>query len=117
MEEVLEELAPLFTAGLEVETPVPVPALVLGVDGVVRVAGELLLEPEGVEPEEPVAEAAPVEGETESEFVLQVVVEGWIVTEADCDTAPLLSLRVKPIEVPAPKLTSQVAESPGNVPN
>jgi len=115
VEEVLEELAPVF-AGPEVETPVPVPVPVFGVDAVVRVAGELLLEPVGVEPEEPVAGAAPVEGETESELVLQLVVEGWTETGADCDVAPVLSLRLKTIEVPCGKLTSQEAELPANVP-
>ena len=53
---------------------VPVPTPVLGFigfigPGVVAVAGEL---PVGVEPEEPVAAPTPVEGETESELVLQV---------------------------------------------
>jgi len=109
---VLEELAPVLCAVPEVEMPVPV----FGVDGVVRVAGELLLEPEGVEPEEPVAGAAPVEGETESELVLQEVVEGWTVTEADCTKVPVLSLRSKTIAVPGARLTSQVAELPANVP-
>jgi len=111
---VLEALAPVFCADPEVEMPVPVP--VLGVDGVVRVAGELLLEPVGVEPEEPVAEATPVEGETESVLVLQLTLEGWILTGADCTTRPVLSLRVTIIATPTPRLTSQVAESPANSP-
>jgi len=98
-----EEVPPVFCAAEE-------PVEVLGVDGVV-VAGELPLEPVEVEPEVP--ETALVgEGEMESVLVLQLGPPPWTVIGADCDRAPLLSLRLKIIDVCGAKLTSQVKEVP-----